>query len=483
MGLLLTSMKFNLVLSALLFSTVANAATTRISVGVGGVEANGASFVEDVTPDGRYVVFSSFASNLVADDTNSVPDIFVYDTLAETIALVSLNGEGDQANGESSEASISDDGRFVCFTSEATNLVNGDSNGVTDVFRRDLLNDQTTRVSLRASDVQGNGASGRARISGSGFVVAFESSATNLVEFDTNDVKDVFVRDLNTSVTSRVSVDAGGFQVSGESERPSLSEDGTIVAFDASSALVAGDTNNDTDVYVWDLGASTLSRASVGAAGEQASGYSHLPDLSADGNLVVFSSRSTTFGPATEQIRIYLKNLTTGALEHVSLTNSGLDGNGDSEGAAISADGRYVSFSSLASNLVGGADTNGTDDLFVRDLTNSSTGRVSVTSAGGQSTAPQFSYFATLSPVANDGTVAFASSASDLVPGDSVAGFRDVFTGASAGVDNSALIAKYTAEIKKLLAQIKSAKKKKKATIVKKLTKKLKQTQGLLAGL
>lgn len=479
-------MKFNLVLSALLFSTVANAATTRISVGVGGVEANGASFVEDVTPDGRYVVFSSFASNLVADDTNSVPDIFVYDTLAETIALVSLNGEGDQANGESSEASISDDGRFVCFTSEATNLVSGDSNGVTDVFRRDLLNGQTTRVSLRASDVQGNGASGRARISGSGFVVAFESSATNLVEFDTNDVKDVFVRDLNTSLTSRVSVDSGGFQVSGESERPSLSEDGTIVAFDASSALVAGDTNNDTDVYVWDLGASTLSRASVGAAGEQASGYSHLPDLSADGNLVVFSSRSTTFGPATEQIRIYLKNLTTGALEHVSLTNSGLDGNGDSEGALISADGRYVSFSSLATNLVGG-DSNGVDDLFVRDRTNATTGRVSVTSAGGQSTAPQFSYFATLAPVANGGTVAFASSAADLVAGDSVAGFRDVFTGAAAGassgVDNSALIAKYKADIKKLLAQIKAAKKKKKATIVKKLTKKLKQTQGLLAGL
>jgi hypothetical protein len=480
-------MKFTLVLSALLFSTLVNAATTRISVGVGGVEANGASYVEDVTPDGRYVVFSSFASNLVANDTNNMPDVFVYDTLAESIELASQNSSGILADGESSEASISDDGRFVCFTSEATNLVSGDSNGVNDVFRRDLLNGLTTRVSLGASAAQGDGASGRARISGSGFVVAFESSATNLVQFDTNGVKDVFVRDLNTSVTSRVSVDSGGFQVSGESERPSLSEDGTIVAFDASSALVAGDTNNDTDVYVWDLVAQTLTRASVGAAGEEAAGFSHLPDLSADGNLVVFSSRSTTFGPATEQGRIYLKNLTTGALEQVSLTNSGLDGNGDSEGASISANGRYVSFSSLATNLVGGADTNGTDDLFVRDRTNATTGRVSVTSAGGQSTAPQFSYFATLAPVANGGTVAFASSAADLVAGDSVAGFRDVFTGAAAGaspgVDNSALIAKYKADIKKLLAQIKAAKKKKKATIVKKLTKKLKQTQGLLAGL
>jgi Tol biopolymer transport system component len=391
-------------------------------------------------------------------------------------------------NGESSEASISDDGRFVCFTSEATDLVSGDSNGVTDVFRRDLVNDQTTRVSLGAAAAQGDGASGRARISGSGFVVAFESTAANLVIGDSNGVKDVFVRDLNTSVTSRVSVDSGGFQVTGESERPILSEDGTIVAFDASSALVGGDTNNDTDVYVYDLNATTLTRASVGAAGQEAAGFSHLPDLSADGNLVVFSSRSTTFGPATEEGRIYLKNLTTGALEHVSLTNSGVDGNGNSEGASISADGRYVTFTSLATNLVSG-DTNGGDDLFVRDRTNGATGRVSVTSSGGQSTAPPFSYFAVLAPVTNDGTVVFASVAADLVAGDSVAGFPDVFTGASAGaapvpgVDNSALIAKYKADIKKLTSQIKAAKKKKKATIVKKLTKKLKQVKGLLAGL
>lgn len=477
-------MKSALVLSAFLlstFSTLANAATTRISVGMGGVEANGASFVEDVTPDGRYVVFSSFASNLVADDTNDQRDVFICDTLAEIIELVSKDSSGNLANGASNEASISDDGRFVCFSSDATNLVSGDSNGVSDVFRRDLFSGQTTRVSLGASAAQGNGASGRARISGSGFVVAFESSATNLVQFDTNGVKDVFVRDLNISLTSRVSVDSGGFQVTGESGRPSLSEDGTIVAFEASSDLVGSDSNGDTDVYVWDLDAQTLSRASVGTAGEQASGYSHLPDLSADGNLVVFSSRSTTFGPATEQIRIYLKNLATGALEHVSLTNSGLDGNGDSEGASISADGRYVSFSSLATNLVGG-DSNGVDDLFVRDRTNATTGRVSVTSAGGQSTAPQFSYFANPAPVANDGTVVFASSATDLVAGDSVVGFRDVFTGKLSG-GNAALIAKYKAEIKKLTSQIKAAKKKKKAAIVKKLTKKLKKAKALLAGL
>jgi Tol biopolymer transport system component len=474
-------MKLTLVLAGLLFSTLASAATTRITLGVGGVEANGASYVEDVTPDGRYVVFSSFASNLVANDTNNERDVFVYDVLAESIELVSQNSSGVLANGASTEGSISDDGRFVCFTSDATNLVSGDSNAVKDVFRRDLLNGLTTRVSLGASAAQGNGASGKGRISGSGFVVAFESTATNLVASDTNGVKDVFVRDLNTSVTSRVSVDAGGSQVTGESGSPSLSEDGTIVAFEASSALVGGDTNGDTDVYVWDLGVSTLSRASVGAAGAQAAGFSYLPGLSADGNLVVFSSRSTTFGPATEQTRIYLKNLTTGALEHVSLTNSGLDGNGDSEGATISADGRYVSFTSLATNLVRG-DTNGVDDVFVRDRTNATTGRVSVTSAGGQSASSQFTYFSNLAPVTNDGTVAFASTAADLVAGDTVNGFQDVFTGKALG-RNVALIAQYEAEIKKLQKQIKAAKKKKKVTIVKKLTKKLKQTQALLAGL
>lgn len=474
-------MKFFLLLAIFLTPSLSFSATSRITLGVGGSEANGASFVEDVTPDGRYIVFSSVASNLVADDTNNRRDVFVYDTLVETTTLVSQNTSGDLANGDSNEASISDDGRFVCFTSEATNLVVGDSNGVSDVFRRDLFNSQTTRVSLGAGAAEGNGASGKGCISGSGFVVAFESNATNLVPGDSNGVKDVFVRDLDISLTTRVSVDFGNFQVSEESSNPCLSEDGTFVAFETSSALVLSDTNGSADVYVWNLTLQVLSRASVGAAGEEADGFSVFPDISADGNLVVFSSRSTTFGPTTQQTRIYLKNLTTGALEHVSLTNTGLDGNGDSEGPSISADGRYVSFTSFASNLITG-DTNAVDDVFVRDRTNATTGRVSVTTAGRQSASLQFTYYSNPAPVANDGRVAFSSSAADLVAGDT-AGFYDVFFGAAARVDNSALVAKYTAEIKKLLKQIKDAKKKKKATIVKKLTKKLKQAKALLAGL
>lgn len=474
-------MKHFLLLVTLLTPSLSFSATTRITVGIGGAEANGASFVEDVTPDGRYIVFSSSASNLVANDTNNRRDIFLYDTLAETIEIVSRNTSGDLANGDSNEASISDDGRFVCFTSEATNLVVSDTNGVNDVFRRDVISSQTTRVSLGASAAEGNAASGNGCISGSGFVVAFESNATNLVIGDSNGVKDVFVRDLNNSLTTRVSVESGNFQVSGASANPCLSEDGRFVAFEASSPLVLSDSNGSTDVYVWDLTLQILSRASVGAAGEEADGFSVFPDISADGNLVVFSSRSTTFGPTTTQTRIYLKNLTTGELAHVSLTNTGADGNGNSEGPSISADGRYISFTSLASNLITG-DTNAVDDIFVRDRTNATTGRVSVTSAGRQSAAPQFSYYSNLAPVTNDGRVAFASAAADLVAGDT-AGFNDVFFGAAARVDNSALIAKYTADIKKLLKQIKDAKKKKKATIVKKLTKKLKQTQALLAGL
>jgi Tol biopolymer transport system component len=354
------------------------------------------------------VVFRSYASNLVADDTNNFADIFVYDTLAESIDLVSKDSSGVLANGESNEASISDDGRFVCFTSDATNLVSGDSNGVKDVFRHDFLNGQTTRVSLGAASAQANGNSGRARISGSGFVVAFESNATNLVTGDTNGVKDVFVRDLNTSVTSRVSVFDGGAQAAGESISPSLSQDGTVVAFDASSDLVAGDTNGESDIYVLNLNSGALTRASVGAAGEQASGFCHFPDLSADGTLVVFSSRSTTFGVSTgtERTRIYLKNLATGALEHVSVSSSGAVGDNDSEAPSISANGRFVGFSSLSSNLVGG-DTNGVDDLFVRDRTNATTGRVSVTSTGSQSSSLMFTYFAGLFYVANDGSAAF----------------------------------------------------------------------------
>lgn len=304
-------------------------------------------------------------------------------------------------------------------------------------------------------------------------------------------MKDIYVRNINLATTYRVSVGFLGAQLTDESSLPSISEDGNIIVFQTETPIAEGDDNFSSDVYLRNHTLGTTERVSVGPQGQQSDGFSNFPDISADGNLVVFSSRSTTFGPVTEQTRIFVKNMSSGAIEHVSLSATGNDGGGNSEGPTISADGRYVGFSSTASNLVAG-DNNGVDDLFVRDRTAGTTIRANVTSTGAQSSAPNFTYFAVPFYVATDGTFAFHSSATDLIPDDDLMGFTDVFTGTVPEftgpptppvANNAALIAKYNAEIKKLTKQIKAAKKKKKATTVKKLTAKLKKVQKLLRAL
>ena len=258
--------------------------------------------------------------------------------------------------------------------------------------------------------------------------------------------------------------------------------------------MVAGDiTNFSSAVYLRNVSAGTTIRVSIGPSGEESDGFSNFPDISADGTLVVFSSRSMTFGSnPTPHTRIFLKNLTTGTIEHVSVSSGENAGFGDSDGPRISADGRFIAFSSLAPDLVGG-DNNGQNDLFVRDRVLGTTTRVSVTSTGDQSASPPSYYFAKLFYIANNGTFAFDSPAADLVPGDAN-GFADIFTGSvpttippvtpvPPGADNSALKAKYLADIKKLSKQIKTAKTKKQSTTVKKLTKKLKAVKALLAAL
>jgi len=433
------------------------------------------------------VVFSSFASNLVTGDSNDVQDVYVHDRDSGVIERVSLSSSGAEGNGASNEASISDDGRYVCFTSTATNLVAGDTNGLRDVFLRDRDISETYRLSEAPGGLDGNGTSTGGRISGNGGFVAFETFASNLIGNDTNGVKDIYVRNINSALTYRVSVGFLGAQLVEESRNASISENGNIIVFQTDAPIAEGDDNFDSDVYLRNHMLGTTERVSVGPQGQQSDGFANFPDISADGNLVVFSSRSTTFGPVTAQTRVFVRNMSSGAIEHVSLSANGNDGGGNSDGPTISADGRYVGFSSTASNLVAG-DNNGVDDLFVRDRTAGTTIRANVSSTGAQSSATNFTYFAVPFYVATDGTFAFHSSATDLVPGDSNE-FTDVFTGvvpeftAPPVADNSALIAKYKAEIKKLTKQIKAAKKKKKATVVKKLTAKLKKVQKLLSAL
>jgi Tol biopolymer transport system component len=242
---------------ALLAPPAGAGTTERVSVDSAGNEGN--SFVQrnaSISADGRFVAFTSFATNLVPGDTNRRDDVFVRDRLTGTTELVSVDSAGNQGNRDSGSPAISADGRFVAFHSVATNLVPGDTGNMTDVFVRDRLTGTTQRVSVDSAGTEGNGASVEPAISGDGRFVAFYSFATNLVPGDTNGDGDVFVHDRQTGTTERVSVDSAGNQGSAISDgfrKVSISADGRVVAFvSVATNLVPGDTNGGSDAFVHD---------------------------------------------------------------------------------------------------------------------------------------------------------------------------------------------------------------------------------------
>ena len=345
---------------------------TRVSVDSAGNQANNGSRGFYISADGRFVAFKSEASNLVPRDTNVSGDIFVRDLLTNTTTRVSVDSAGNQGNNSSFSPSISDDGRFVAFFSAAPNLVPGDTNNSDDVFVRDLLTNTTTRVSVGSAGNQGNSSSSTTSISADGRFVVFDSNANNLVSGDTNNSDDVFVRDLSTNTTTRVSVDSVGNQGNDRSGFASITADGRFVAFHSNANnLVSGDTNNSDDVFVRDLSTNTTTRVSVDSAGNQAIGFSRFASISADGRFVAFDSDANNLVPGdTNNSRdIFVRDLSTNTTTRVSVDSAANQGNRDSYFPSISSNGQKVAFESEASNLVPG-DTNNSPDIFVVDLTN-----------------------------------------------------------------------------------------------------------------
>ncbi len=277
----------------------------RVSVDNSGTESNGSSQFPDISGDGRYVTFHSFASNLVANDNNAFGDIFVYDLQTDTIERVSVDDSGTEANGTSRYASTNTDGRYVAFQSDATNLVAGDNNDWSDIFVYDRQTDTIERVSVTNGGGEANGDSLEASISADGRYVAFQSDATNLAAGDGNVATDVFVYDRQTGVIERVSVANAGTEANGNSELPSISADGRYVAFESdASNLVSGDTNGFTDVFVYDRQTDTIVRVNVAADGTQGNGPSSSAAISADGSQLVFESEATNLVPNDTNGRI-----------------------------------------------------------------------------------------------------------------------------------------------------------------------------------
>lgn len=407
----------------------AGATTSRVSIASTGGQGNGASFEPHVSASGRYVAFSSEGSNLVPGDSNGVSDVFVRDRTAGMTRRVSVGPGGAQANERSFTEAVSADGRYVFFTSHASNLVAGDTNGVGDLFVRDVQAGITERVSLSSTGQQANSGIFNfvTAISPDGRYVAFTTAASTLVPGDTNGPfdGDVFLRDRVAHTTKRVSVGAAGRQLTGSSSASGVSADGRYVVFTSfADNAVSGDTNFSADVFIRDRQAGTTRRLSVGPGGQQAlEGDSVGEGISPDGRFVLFTSKAANLvnGDTNGVSDVFIRDRQAALTRRVSLNTSGGQANGPSNHASMSFDGRYLSMDSEASNLAAG-DTNDRLDVFVRDLLAGVTQRVSVSSSGAQA-----ARHSAAGRISADGRhVVFQSEASILVPGDTN-GVLDVF--------------------------------------------------------
>jgi WD40 repeat protein len=337
---------------------------------------------------------------------------------AQAITRVSVDSSGNEGDHNSSSLAISADGRFVAFEDYSTNLVPGDTNGVEDIFVHDLATGVTERVSVDSTGAQANDYSAQPAISSDGRYVAFLSLASNLVSGDTNATGDIFLRDRVTGSTVRVSVDSSGAQGNDYSAAPSLSADGQVIAFGSySSNLVAGDTNGYPDVFLHDMATGVTELVSDDSSGAQGNSYTYayFNGLSDDGQVVVFESLATNLvaNDTNGKRDVFVHDRSTGVTERVSVDTSGTQGNQDSENGVLSGDGRVVAFESVATNLVSG-DTNSSTDVFVHDRSSGVTERVSVDSSGIEGYSG--SYNASISA---DGTVVgFDSGSTNLVAND-----------------------------------------------------------------
>jgi hypothetical protein len=316
---------------------------TRISVSTGGEGANAMSYRGDISADGRFVAFDSEADNLVAGDVNEFGDVFLRDLQLGTTVLVSTTAGGVQGNGGSGGPVVSADGRFVAFESGATNLIaTADTNGFTDVYVKDMQTGAVARASLSTAGAEPTGESFTYSISGDGRYVVFDSEANNLVPNDTNGAGDVFVRDMqaNTTIGVSISGNSGGFDAS-------ISLDGQFVVFTSGSTnLVPNDTNGKADVFVYSMQTGQIVRASVSSSGVEGNNSSSDPSISGDGHYVTFSSASTNFTALDTYYynHLYIRDMQAGITTFASIKD-GYVMVGESDASEISADGRYIIYS------------------------------------------------------------------------------------------------------------------------------------------
>lgn len=401
----------------------------RVSVDTGGGDSNAASEIAWVGDSGNKVVFWSYATDLVATDTNGMRDVFMRDLTTDQTTLVSVSSAGVQANSESFPWDVSSDGRYVVLNSSADNLIPVDTNTSQDVFLRDVVSLETTLVSQATDGSEANFSSSAGSVSDDGRYVAFTSMATNLVAGDVAFTNDVFVRDLTLGTTTCISENSTGTIGINDCSSPTISADGRYVAF---LGYASGPGTGDGDlvgdgmgagVYLRDLLTDTTTRVSVTVDALPENGISYYPFISADGNVVAWHSTSSNLveGDMGGQKDVFAHNIDTGDTVLVSKSTDGVQGNGESRWAALTTNGRYIAFYSYSDNLAAD-DVNAFADVFLHDLLTGRTELVSRNMIGGgtdgDSETPAIS--------ADGSYVAFESGASNLVSGDTN-GVYDVF--------------------------------------------------------
>lgn len=351
----------------------------------GGLSPDGSSSRPVLARKARSAAFRSEATNLVPGDADPLADIVVVRMRKDAVHCASVATDGTKANGASDKPALDAYARRVAFTSEADNLVAGDLNGVTDIFVRDVLSGQTERVSVASDGTEANGPSDDPALSCPGTLVVFSSHATNLVPGDTNGASDIFVHDRRRGETRRVSVAADGSQANGHSTRPELSNTGHWMTFvsDATN-LVPGDLNGQPDVFVCNLRTGAIELVSLATDGTQANAASARPAISANGRFIAFESAATNLDPADgfAGVDVFVRDRRHGRTGLASGSASG-PADGPSTYASLSASGRWIAFASAATNLVAG-DTNGCIDVFRKNLRKGSVDRLSVSSDGEQ---------------------------------------------------------------------------------------------------
>jgi hypothetical protein len=394
---------------------------TLVSVNTNGTTGNaGSGGSATITPNGRFVVFCSNATDLVSGDSSTFSNVFVRDLTAGTTTLVSVNTSGNGGNADSVNPIITPDGRYVVFESNARDLVSGDTAVGKQIYLRDLTAGTTTEVSVG----QGSGTfiASNPQVSDDGRYVVFQSR--QIYSYSTTDI---YVRDVTAGTTSLVSVNTSGTGGGNyDSTNAVLTPDGRYVTFvSAASNLVSGDNNGAVDVFVRDLVAKKTILVSVNSSGNSANGasgvngwgYTTNPAISSDGRYVAFSSWATDLtGGMSNPLAIFVRDLVANTTTEVSLSTTGGQPNNYSENPFISPDGNYVGFQSFASNLVSvPVGTNPGENIFVYNRSAGTTTLVTINNAGSAS-ANGSSYTPWITP---DGQhVAFASNAEDLVAKD-----------------------------------------------------------------